>query len=70
MSDAMYLRAQAARCFLLAEEAANSMLANELEELGRAFEQEAIEIEELLLRRSAHCGTSVSQTRRRGGGAG
>jgi hypothetical protein len=49
MSDAIYLRAQAARCFRLAEGPASPRLADELQALGRAFEQEAIEIETRLL---------------------
>jgi hypothetical protein len=53
MSHAMYLRVQAERCFRLALGPASPTLANELEELGRALEQEAIEIEAHMIRRSA-----------------
>jgi hypothetical protein len=53
MSHAMHLRVQAERCFRLALGPASPRLANELEELGRALEQEAIEIEAHMVRRSA-----------------
>jgi hypothetical protein len=45
MSDAMYLHAQAERCFRLARGPAGPRLADELEALGRAFEREARELE-------------------------
>ena len=45
MSDARYLRSQAARCFRLAGGAAGPRLADELEALGRDFEQEARRLE-------------------------
>jgi hypothetical protein len=45
MSDAMYLHVQAERCFRLARGPAGPRLADELESLGRAFEQEARELE-------------------------
>ena len=61
MSDALYLRAEAARCFRLARGPASLRLADELDELGRAFEQEAREVEARLLHTSAQQGTSVSQ---------
>jgi hypothetical protein len=61
MSDAMYLRLQAERCFRLAQGPASPRLADELEALGRAFEQEAIEIEARLLRRSGKENTKVRQ---------
>jgi hypothetical protein len=53
MSHAMHLRVQAERCFRLALGPTSTRLANELEELGRALEQEAIEIEAHMIRRSA-----------------
>lgn len=61
MSNALYLRAEAARCFRLAKGPASLGLADELDALGRAFEQEAKEVEARLLHRSARRGTSVSQ---------
>jgi hypothetical protein len=61
MSDAIYLRAQAARCYRLAEGPVSPRFVEELEQLGRAFEQEAIEIEVRLLHRSAQQSTIVSQ---------
>jgi hypothetical protein len=60
MSDAKYLRAEAARCFRLAGGPTSLRLADELEALGRAFEQEAREVEARFLRRSAKENT-VSQ---------
>lgn len=45
MSDAIYLHAQAERCFRLARGTAGPRLADELEALGRAFEREARELE-------------------------
>jgi hypothetical protein len=42
MLDATRLLVQAERCFRLARGAAGPRLADELEALGRAFEQEAI----------------------------
>ena len=60
MSDAMYLRAEAARCFRLARGPASPRLADELEALGRAFEREAREVETSLLHRSRQS-TGVSQ---------
>jgi hypothetical protein len=45
MSDAIYLRVQAERCFRLARSPAGLLLADELEALGRAFEEEARGIE-------------------------
>ena len=60
MSNALYLRAEAARCFRLARGPASPKL-DELDALGRAFEQEAREVEARLLHRSAQRGTSVSQ---------
>jgi hypothetical protein len=53
MSDATRLRVQAALCFRLARGPASSRLADELEALGRAFEREAKEVEETLLRQSS-----------------
>jgi hypothetical protein len=61
MSNALYLRAEAARCFRLARGPASVRLADELDALGRALEQEAMEVEARLLHRSAQQGTSVSQ---------
>jgi hypothetical protein len=61
MSNALYLRAEAARCFRLAKGPASLRLADELDALGRAFEQEAKEVEARLLHRSARRGTSTSQ---------
>jgi hypothetical protein len=61
MSDALYLRAEAARCFRLARGPASLRLADELDELGRAFEQEAKEAEARLLHTSAQQGKSLSQ---------
>jgi hypothetical protein len=43
------------------QEGCKSELADELEALGRAFEQEAREVEESLLRRSVQQSTRVSQ---------
>jgi hypothetical protein len=45
MSDARYLLSQAERCFRLAGGAAGRRLADELEALGRDFEQEARRLE-------------------------
>jgi hypothetical protein len=45
MSDARYLLSQAERCFRLAGGAASPRLADELEALGRDFEQEARRLE-------------------------
>jgi hypothetical protein len=45
MSNPIILRAQAARCFRLAKGAASPRLADELEALGRLFEQEALKLE-------------------------
>ena len=45
MSEASYLYIQAGRCFRLARGPASPRLADELEALGRAFEEEAKEIE-------------------------
>jgi hypothetical protein len=67
MSNALYLRAEAARCFRLAKGPANLRLADELDALGRAFEQEAKEVEARLLHRSARRGTSVSNNTLRQG---
>ena len=53
MSNALYLRVEAARCFRLARGPASLRIADELDALGRAFEQEASEIEARLLHRSA-----------------
>jgi hypothetical protein len=61
MSDALYLRVEAARCFRLARGPASLRLADELDALGRAFEQEAREVEARLLHTSAQQGTSVSE---------
>jgi hypothetical protein len=61
MSDAIYLRAQAERCFRLARGAVGPRLADELEGLGRSLKQEATEVEERLMRLSAQQSTSVSQ---------
>ncbi len=61
MSDAIYLRAEAARCFRLARGAASSRLADELEALGRAFEREAREVEARLSHRSVRQSASDSQ---------
>ena len=58
MSDALYLRAEAARCFRLARGPASLRLADELDALGRAFELEAREAEARLLHTSAQQGTS------------
>ena len=60
MSDAIYLRAEAARCFRLAKGPASLRLADELDALGRAFEQEAREVEPLL-NRSAQQGTGAGR---------
>jgi hypothetical protein len=59
MSDAIYLRAEAARCFRLAKGPASLRLADELEALGRAFEREAKEVEVPLLNKSAQQGTGA-----------
>jgi hypothetical protein len=61
MSNALYLRAEAARCFRLARGPASLRLADELDALGRAFEQEARDVEARLLHTSAQHGTSVRQ---------
>ena len=61
MSNALYLRAEAARCFRLSRGLASPRLADELDALGRAFEEEAKEVEARLLHTSAQQGTSVSQ---------
>ena len=45
MSEASYLYIQAGRCFRLARGPASPLLADELEALGRAFEEEAKEVE-------------------------
>lgn len=45
MSDAIYLRAEDARCFRLATGAMSPRLADELESLGRVFEREGRKIE-------------------------
>jgi hypothetical protein len=45
MSDAIRLSTQAKRCFRLARGIVGPKLADELEALGRAFEQEARELE-------------------------
>ena len=60
MSNALSLRAEAARCFRLARGPASRTLADELDALGRAFEQEAREVEARLLHTSAQQETSVS----------
>ena len=52
MSEASYLYIQAGRCFRLARGPASPGLADELEALGRAFEEEAKEIEVIEGRRS------------------
>jgi len=51
MSEARYLHIQAERCFRLARGPAAPRLADELEALGRAFEQEAREAEDVEVRR-------------------
>ena len=61
MSDAIRLRVQAARCFRLARGPASARLAAELEELGRAFEQEANAVEARLLHRPAQQRTRMNQ---------
>jgi DNA-directed RNA polymerase specialized sigma24 family protein len=61
MSDAVYLRAEASRCFRLATGPVSMRLADKLEALGRTFEQEAREIEACLLHWSAQQRASVSQ---------
>ena len=61
MSNALSLRAEAARCFRLARGPASLRLADELDALGRAFEQEAREVEARLLHTSAQQGTNVNQ---------
>jgi hypothetical protein len=45
VSDAIHLHVQAERCFRLARGSAGPKLAEELEALGRAFRQEAWELE-------------------------
>ena len=45
VSQSAYLRAQAARCFRLAQGMASLELFDELEEIGRAYEREAARIE-------------------------
>ena len=45
MSEATYLHIQAERCFRLARGSAAPRLADELEALGRAFEEEARRVE-------------------------
>jgi hypothetical protein len=45
MRDARYLHDQAERCFRLARGSAGPRLADELEGLGRALEEEARELE-------------------------
>jgi hypothetical protein len=45
MSEAIYLRVEAERCFRLARGPVGLLLADELEALGRAFEEEARGIE-------------------------
>jgi hypothetical protein len=57
MSDATRLRDQAERCFRLARGPASLRLADELEALGCALEQEAREAEARLSHRSAHQST-------------
>ena len=56
MSNALYLRAEAARCFQLARGPASLRLADELDALGRAFEQEAREVEARLLQQVGAAG--------------
>jgi hypothetical protein len=46
MSDPIHLHVQAERCFRLARGSAGPKLAEEREALGRAFRQEARELEE------------------------
>jgi len=53
MSEARYLHIQAERCFRLARGPAAPRLADELEALGRAFEQEAREAEDVEVRQHA-----------------
>ena len=48
MSKARYLHAQAERCFRLASHSAGLRIADELEALGRTFEQEARENEDVI----------------------
>ena len=48
MSQAQHLHAQAERCFRLATGTTGLRLADELEALGRTFEQEAREIEDIM----------------------
>jgi hypothetical protein len=48
MSQARHLYAQAERCFRLATGTTGLRLADELEALGRTFEQEAREIEDMI----------------------
>lgn len=45
MSQSAYLRAQADRCFRLAQGMASLELFDELEAIGRAFEREAAQLE-------------------------
>ncbi|HZU89015.1 MAG TPA: hypothetical protein VE993_07130 [Stellaceae bacterium] len=45
MSQSAYLRAQADRCFRLAQGMASLELFDELEAIGRAFEREAARLE-------------------------
>jgi carbamoylphosphate synthase large subunit len=45
VSQSAYLRAQAARCFRLAQGMASLELFDELEEIGRAYEREAARLE-------------------------
>ena len=61
MSYDFFLRAESARCFRLASGPASLRLADELEALGRAFEQEAREVEARLLRRPSQQSASLSQ---------
>jgi hypothetical protein len=46
MLDSNYLRTEAERCFRLARGLAGANLSDELEEIGRAFEREADELEQ------------------------
>jgi hypothetical protein len=67
MSNALYLRSEAARCFRLARGPASLRLADELEALGRTFEREAREVEARLPHRAAQRRYERKPTLRRGG---
>jgi hypothetical protein len=65
MSDAIGMRVEAERCFQLTRVPASTRLADELEALGRAFEQEVREAEARLLHQSVQTNRNLGPTLRR-----